>query len=108
MLTLGMLQPICVIFVIVIVLSAILASRLSKKIVKPLNELNLDEPLNNEEYDELSPLIRRIDTQQRHIRWQKNELNRRQNEFNMVTKGMAEGIVLLNNKGVILSLNHAA
>ena len=56
-LTLGMLQPICVIFAVAIVLSIILASRLSKKIVKPLNDLNLDEPLNNEEYEELNPLL---------------------------------------------------
>ena len=107
-LTLGMLQPICVIFIVVIVLSILLASRLSKKIVKPLNDLNLNEPLNNEEYDELSPLLRRIDAQQRQIRWQKNELSRKQSEFDAVTGGMEEGIVLLNAKGVILSINRAA
>lgn len=107
-LMLGMLQPLCVIFIVVIVLSILLASRLSKKIVKPLNDLNLNEPLNNEEYDELSPLLRRIDAQQRQIRWQKNELSRKQSEFDAVTGGMEEGIVLLNAKGVILSINRAA
>lgn len=107
-LTLGMLQPICIIFAVAIVLSAVLASRLSKKIVKPLNELNLDDPLYNEGYDELSPLFRRIYNQQRQIRWQKEELERKQSEFNTVTKGMAEGIVLLNQKGTILSINRAA
>ncbi len=107
-LTLGMLQPICVIFAIVIALSAFLASRLSKKIVKPLNELNLDKPLDNYGYDELSPLLRRIDTQQRQIRWQKEELKRKQSEFEAVTSGMAEGIILLNQKGTILSINRAA
>lgn len=107
-LTLGMLQPICVIFAVVIVLSAILASRLSKKIVKPLNELNLDEPLSNEEYDELSPLLRRIDSQQKEIKRQKRKLERKQSEFDAVIKEMSEGIVLLNSKGVILALNRAA
>lgn len=107
-LTLGMLQPICVICIAVIVLSFILASRLSKKIVEPLNKLNLDEPMNNEEYDELSPLLKRIDMQQKQIRRQKNELKRKQSEFNAVTDGMPEGIVLLNKKGVILSINPAA
>lgn len=107
-LTLGMLQPIIVIFAIAIVLSAFLASRLSKKIVKPLNELNLDEPLNNDDYDELSPLLHRIDIQQRQIKNQSDELRQKQIEFETVTSGMTEGIVLLNNKGIILSINRAA
>ncbi len=107
-LTLGMLQPIIVIFVIAVIISVFLASRLSKKIVKPLNELNLDEPLSNDGYDELSPLLRRIDIQQRQIRRQKNELKRKQSEFEAVTTGMKEGIVLLNNKGTVLTMNCAA
>lgn len=107
-LMLGMLQPILVILFVAIVLSIILASRLSKNIVKPLNELNLDEPLSNDGYDELAPLLRRIDTQQRQILWQKNELKRKQSEFDTVTRSMAEGIILLNQKGVILSINRAA
>lgn len=107
-LTFGMLQPIIIIFATAIILSAFLASRLSKKIVKPLNELNLDEPLENDGYDELSPLLRRIDTQQQQIRQQKEELNHKQSEFEAVTSGMAEGIILLNPKGTILSINRAA
>lgn len=107
-LTLGMLQPICVIFAVAIVLSAFLASRLSKKIVKPLNELNLDKPLDNDGYDELSSLLRRIDMQQKEIRQKKEELKRKQSEFEAVTGGMAEGIILLNQKGTILSINRAA
>lgn len=107
-LTFGMLQPIIIIFATAIILSAFLASRLSKKIVKPLNELNLDEPLENDGYDELSPLLRRIDTQQQQIRQQKEELNHKQSEFEAVTSGMVEGIILLNPKGTILSINRAA
>lgn len=107
-LTLGMLQPICIIFVAAVVLSAFLASRLSKKIVEPLNKLDLDKPLNNDGYDELSPLLRRIDTQQQQIKRQKEELKRKQSEFEAVTGGMAEGIILLNRKGTVLSINPAA
>lgn len=107
-LTLGMLQPIIVIFIVAVILSAVLASRLSKKIVQPLNELNLDEPLSNDGYDELSPLLRRIDTQQRQIKKQSDELKQKQNEFETVTRGMAEGIILLNGKGTVLSINRAA
>lgn len=107
-LTLGMLQPIIVIIVIAIILSAVLASGLSKKIVKPLNELNLDKPLDNAGYDELSPLLRRIDAQQKEIRQQSAALKQKQNEFDVMTSSMSEGIILLNSKGTILSINKAA
>ena len=104
----GMLQPICVIFVIAVVLSIVLASRLSKKIVKPLNDLNLDQPLTSGCYDELLPLLRRIDLQQRQIRNQSNQLKQKQNEFETLTKGMAEGIALLDSNGFLFSMNPAA
>lgn len=107
-LTLGMLQPIIIIFVIAIILSAVLASGLSKKIVKPLNELNLDKPLDNDGYDELSPLLRRIDTQQKEIGRQSEELKQKQNELEVMTSAMSEGIILLNAKGNILNINKAA
>lgn len=107
-LTLGMLQPIAVIFAIAIFLSAFLAARLSKKIVKPLNELNLDRPLDNDGYDELSPLLRRIDKQQKEIGRQSAKLKQKQNEFDVMTSSMPVGIVLLNSKGTILSINKAA
>lgn len=107
-LMLGMVQPVCVIFAVAIILSIALASRLSKKIVKPLNDLNLDEPLNNEEYEELSPLLRRLDMQQRQIRNQTNQLKQKQIEFETLTKGMAEGLVLVDSKGFIVSINPAA
>ena len=107
-LTFGMLQPIVVIFVIAVILSALLASRLSKKIVRPLNELNLDKPLENDGYDELSPLLRRIDTQQKELRRQSEELKQKQNELEVMTSSMSEGIILLNSKGTILSFNKAA
>lgn len=104
----GMSQPICVILAIAFLLSMALALRLSKAIVKPLNELDLDDPLGNEGYDELSPLLRRIDMQQRRIKEQSDELLQKQKEFETVTSGMSEGIILLNDEGVILSMNEAA
>ena len=70
-LLLGALQPIIVIIVIAVILSLFLASRLSKKIVKPLNELDLDDPLSNEGYDELSPLLLRVYNQQKQLKKQK-------------------------------------
>lgn len=107
-LTAGMFQPVSAIFAVALLMSFFLASRLSKKIVQPLNEINLDEPLNNEGYDELSPLLRRIDSQQKQIKHQKNELSLKQIEFETVISCMAEGIALLNPNGDIISINLAA
>ncbi len=104
----GMAQPICIIFALAAILSFALASRLSRQIVAPLNRLNLDEPLENEGYDELSPLLRRIDLQKRQIARQSEELLQKQKEFEAVTENMAEGILLLNAKGFVLSINPAA
>lgn len=75
-LILGMMQPICIIFAVALILSLVLAFHLSKAIVKPLNELDLDDPLRNEEYDELTPLLNRIATQQRQIRKHGEELEK--------------------------------
>lgn len=107
-LTLGMLQPICVVFAVALLLSTLLASRLSKKIAGPINRLDLDVPLQNHVYEELTPLLRRLDIQQRQIRNQESQLKRKQNEFETLTKGMTEGIVLLDGKGFLLSSNPAA
>lgn len=105
---LGILQPVCIVFAVAVLLSLFLAFQLSRAIVKPLNELDLDQPLMNQEYEEIAPLLKRMSQQQRQIRKQREELRRRQSEFETVTTGMAEGIVLLNGNKVILSINPAA
>ncbi len=107
-LILGMVQPILAIFAAALLLSALLARRMSRKIVDPLNALNLDRPLENEAYDELSPLLSHIEQQHRQIGWQKEELAERKNEFYAVIRNMKEGLVLLNQKGIVLSMNPAA
>lgn len=107
-LILMMTQPIAIVAVIAAVLSLILASRLSEKIIKPLNELNIDKPELKDSYEELKPLIERINSQQRQLKSQSAELRRKQEEFNAATYNMNEGIVLLNETGTILSINHSA
>ena len=76
--------------------------------VKPLNALDLDNPLANTRYPEIQPLLRRLDSQQRQLRAQSTQLNQRQKEFNTVTRSLNEGLVLLNTTGTILSINPAA
>lgn len=104
----GMAQSICIIFAIALILSIVLAVRISKRIVKPLNQIDLDDPLTNDGYDELSPLLRRIDSQQRQLRCQKEELIQKENELNTIIGSMNEGMILLNQKGRIITVNAAA
>lgn len=108
MLLVGMAQSICMIFAIALILSIVLAVRISKRIVKPLNQIDLDDPLTNDGYDELSPLLRRIDSQQRQLRCQKEELIQKENELNTIIGSMNEGMILLNQKGRIITVNAAA
>lgn len=104
----GMIQPLLMVFILALILSSALAHHLSKRIVGPLNSIDLEHPLENEVYDELSPLLSRLEQQHREILYQKDELGRKQDEFDMITDSMNEGLVLLNAKGVVLSINVAA
>lgn len=107
-LILGFAQPICIVIAVALVLSLFLAFRLSRKIVQPLNKLDLDAPLETPCYEELTPLLRRIDAQQLQLRSQATALARKQNEFDAVTRNMSEGLVLLNSSCMILTVNTAA
>ena len=107
-LVLGMLQPIAIVLVIAIALSAWLAHRMAKRVVEPLNKLNLEKPMENEAYEELSPLLHRIHAQHKEIKFQMQTLKRKQDEFEQITGNMKEALVLLDNTGRILSINPAA
>ena len=107
-LVLGMLQPILIVLVIAIVLSAWLAHSMAKRVVEPLNKLNLEKPMENDVYEELSPLLRRIHAQHKEIKFQMNALKRKQDEFDQITGNMKEALVLLDNTGRIISINPAA
>lgn len=107
-LLLGMLQPLLVIAFLAILLSVFLAKRASLNLVKPLNNLDLNDPLSNDVYEELSPLLRHMAQQNKQIALQMDELSRSQNEFNAITSNMSEGLIVLNKDGVVVSLNTAA
>lgn len=104
----GVLQPFAVVLLIALILSGFLARRLALRIVKPLNTLDLEHPLENDAYEELSPLLSRIERQRRQIKNQMNELRWKQDEFAAITGGMSEGLILLNGKNTIVSINPAA
>ena len=107
-LVLVMLQPILLVAILAVILSAVLANWMSKKIVQPLNSLDLDHPLENNAYEELAPLLSRIHQQRQQIAAQLHSLKKQTDEFAQVTSHMKEGLVLLDNAGKILSINPAA
>lgn len=89
-------------------LSWLLAKRLSERIITPLNQVDLDNPLENDAYEELSPLLTKIHRQHEQIDAQLLQLRRKTDEFEHITASMEEGLVLLDAKGKILSINPAA
>ncbi len=107
-LLLGMVQPVLVILLAAVIFSALLAKRLSRRIVEPLNTIDLDHPLEAKAYDEIAPLLGRINRQHEQIDDQLRELQRKTDEFTHITQSMPEGLVLLDNKNAILSINPSA
>ena len=107
-LMMDLLWPIILIAVLAIGLSALLARRMARKIVEPLNRLNLEQPLSNNTYEELSPLLRRINQQNLQINAQMRKLQRKTDEFIQITSNMQEGLVVLDKETHIRSINSAA
>lgn len=93
---------------IALVLSSFIAKKLANKLVEPLNNLDLEHPMKNNTYAELSPLLNHINAQYIQISNNEKELNRRRNEFTATISNMTEGLVLLDKKKKIISANSAA
>ncbi|MDO4281310.1 MAG: ATP-binding protein [Peptococcaceae bacterium] len=103
-----MVKPTLLLVLCVLVLTLLVAQGLSRGIVKPLNTLDLDHPLENDTYEELMPLLLRMDEQHRAIHTQGERLNRQREEFQTVVDNMKEGLVLLNRQAHILVMNRSA
>ena len=105
----GVIPAICFVILAAVILSLILASRLAKRIAAPLNELDLDHPLDNEdEYEEISPLLDRIYRQQIELGHQRDILEEKQTQIDTILEHAQEGMVLLTQNGRIVSINHEA
>ena len=107
-LMMDLMWPIILIALLAIGLSALLARRMARKIVEPLNKLDLEQPLSNDTYEELSPLLRRINQQHLQIHSQMRKLQRKTDEFIQITSHMQEGLVVLDKETHIRSINSAA
>ena len=108
MIAVGMIQPLLIVLIVALILSGLLARRLSRRIVDPLNSLDLEHPLDNDAYEELSPLLKRIHRQHVEIQTQLRELREKTDEFTQITGSVREGLILLDEHGSILSINAAA
>lgn len=103
----SVLQPVCVVVLLLVLLSAVLAGRIAKAVVKPINEMDLDAPDIDESYEELGPLLHKVNAQNRYIEKQMEELRRRQTEFTLIADNMSEGLLILDRKTEILSSNRS-
>ena len=102
------LPPLIGILLAVALLSMLVARMAARRIVAPVNGLNLDAPLENEVYDELSPLLTRMDRQRREIERQMRQLDDARRELAAITRNMREGLVVLDREGGVLSMNESA
>lgn len=105
---LGMLQPIIFIILIALILTLVLSSRVSKAIIEPINRLDLEVPENNDTYEELTPLLRKIADQKETIEDQLADARKRQKEFNLITENMSEGFLIIDADANLLTYNSAA
>lgn len=100
-----LLSPLCAIIIASVIFSYVLASIISKKLLKPINEMDIEKPIIEESYEELSPIIRKINAQNRKIRAQISALTQSQREFEIISDNMSEGLILTDKNGRILTHN---
>ncbi|HGD4747588.1 TPA: ATP-binding protein [Streptococcus agalactiae] len=107
-LLLGMISPLAIIILLAIILSVLIARYIAKKVSEPLNNIDLDHPLSNDSYEEITPLLRRLDSHQAKIQHQKLLLQKRQKEFDTIISKIKEGMILLDDQARIVSINAEA
>ena len=107
-LVLQLIQPVLCIIFVMLILAGVFASKIAGKIVEPINELDLEKPDENEIYEEVAPLLGKINRQNRQIRTQLEEARRNQEEFSIITENMQEGLLVIDSYTMILSGNSSA
>ena len=105
---LSLLQPTVAVITGAVLLCLFLSSKISKSIIKPINELDLNNPENNVTYSELTPLLKKIAVQSDTIHKQLDEAYKRRNEFNLITENMSEGFLIVDKNALLLSCNNSA
>ena len=107
-LVIGMMPAISAILLIAAVVALLLSHTMAKKVTEPLMQLDLDNPAENNTYEELTPILTKVYKQHKQIRSQMDALRRKSDEFEQIVSSMSEGLVLLDEHGIVLSMNTAA
>lgn len=107
-LILGMLPAICAILLISAVVAGIMSHTMAKKVTEPLMKLDLEHPAENTTYEELAPILTKVNRQHKQIKSQMESLRRKSDEFEQIVSAMNEGLVLLDEHGAVISMNEAA
>lgn len=105
---LGMVQPVLVIMLVALILTMVFSSRVSKAIIEPINRLDLEVPENNDAYEELTPLLRKIADQKQTIEEQLSDAHKKQREFSLITENMSEGFLVIDQDANLLTYNSSA
>ena len=102
-------QPLFLVLLFAALTGTVLAYRLSARLTRPLNEIDLEHPqVNQAPYEELKPLLRRLHHQNRHIKEQIRQLQAQKRQFTAITDNMQEGFLVLDADGLVLSYNSSA
>lgn len=107
-LLLGMLPTMVIIIAIAAVVALFLSHGMAKKVTEPLMHLDLEHPSHNVPYEELTPILDKIHKQHKQIKTQMEALRRKSDEFEQIVSSMSEGLVLLDEHGMVLSMNASA
>lgn len=107
-LVLDMLPAIIAIILIAAIVAGVLSHATARKVTEPLMQLDLEHPSENSTYEELTPILTKLHKQHKQIRSQMETLRRKSDEFEQIVSSMNEGLVLLDEHGMVLSMNAAA
>lgn len=101
-------KPICIMLFVVFLVAGIVASTVARKLIEPINNLDLEHPEENQTYEEMAPLLGKIKKQSAQINHQLRKANRKKEEFDAITEHMKEGLIIIGKKMEVLSYNKAA
>ncbi len=103
-----MTRPLLIAAGVALLLSLFLSMRVSDSIIRPINELDLENPSGNDTYEELTPLLRKLTQQKSTIQRQLADAYQKQKEFRLITENMSEGVLVIDQQMNLLSSNKAA
>lgn len=84
------------------------AHLIAERIMGPINQIDLENPLSSDVYPEFSPLLNRL-AQLKSLNQSQIELIRQKEaELQLITQQMGEGLIILNQEDRVISLNHSA